>query len=38
MSLADYKPVSVPPTFADGGSHSSWPEISPRLQQPTRKS
>ena len=26
------------PPLRAGGSHSSWPGISPRLQQPTRKS
>ena len=36
--LPDYKPVFVSATCAADGNHSSWPEISPRLQRPTRKS
>jgi len=36
--LPDYKPVSVPRFLGRGGSHSSWPGISSRLQRPTRKS
>jgi len=34
--LPDYKPVFVSRRNAADGNHSSWPEISPRLQRPTR--